>query len=154
VLQRQAQVTALSDGEVTVRLLGSACTGCGDGCGGRCNLLVSAHDTHVALPRTPGLSLVPGQSVILTFSDRALRHAAYAGYGRALLALLVGATLGLALAHGSALPADPLVLIGLLLGVTLAARRTGNVQVNPTLTTPAAHLPSLFPSTTESQTPP
>lgn len=139
VLQRQARVTAVSRDAVTLQLLGSACAGCGDGCGGRCNLLASERDARIELPREPGMELMPGQAVLLTFSDRALRNAAFAGYGRALLGMLLGAGIGQWLAWGIGLPADPPTLVGLLLGVLWAARRTGDVRVNPALTTTTAH---------------
>lgn len=144
---------AVSIDTVQLQLLGSACAGCGDGCGGRCNLFAPERDALLTLPRTAPLQLAPGDRVTLNFSDRALRNAAYAGYGRALLAMLAGAALGQLLAGALHLPTDPLVLTGLLLGVLLATRRTGDARVNPVLTVQTAHSPSLSSTSPESQEP-
>lgn len=154
MLQREARIMAISSDTVQVHLLGSACSGCSDGCGGRCNLLAPADNAVITLPRAAEMRLVPGDRVTLNFSDRALRNAAYAGYGRALLAMLTGAAFGELLASALHMPADPLVLTGLLLGVLLATRRTGDARVNPVLTVPTAHSLPLSSTSLESQEPP
>lgn len=153
VLSRQAQVKAVSSDAVVLQLLGSACSGCNDGCGGRCNVFARTQEAELKLPHDGQTSLSPGQKVTLTFSDRALRNAAYAGYGRALLAMLAGAISGHWLGIALDLPSDPMALMGLLVGVVLAAKRTGDSRINPTLTTDTTHSVLLSPLSQESQEP-
>lgn len=153
VLTRQAQVTAVSADAVMLRLLGSSCAGCSDGCGGRCNVFARGEEAELSVPRERQLALLPGQTVTLALSDRALRNAAYAGYGRALLAMLVGAISGHWLGIAVGLPSDPLAFAGLVVGVVLAARWTGDARLSPTLSANPILSVSSSPSFQESQEP-
>jgi len=135
-MQRRARVLSVGAQVVTVRLEDSACEGCSSGCGGRCDLFRSDECNQFTL--VCRAQVVPGQLVMLTVGDRQLRTAALHGYGRALLGLLLGAAAGAALAHWLEVAADPLVLIGLVLGVAAALWHPRSRAVNPLLTPIAA----------------
>ncbi len=76
---------------------------------------------------------MPGQRVIVAVSDRQLRQAALHGYGRALLGMVLGAAAGALLARWLGVASDPLVLVGLMLGVAVAVWHSRSVAVNPHL---------------------
>lgn len=135
-MQRRARVLSVGAQAVTVRLEDGACVGCSSGCGGRCDLFRS--DQRQQLTVLCCAQVLPGQQVMLTVGDRQLRNAALHGYGRALLGLLLGAAAGAGLARWLGLAADPLVLVGLLLGVAAAVWHTRSLAVNPLLTPVAA----------------
>ncbi|PKM06785.1 MAG: hypothetical protein CVV14_11070 [Gammaproteobacteria bacterium HGW-Gammaproteobacteria-4] len=135
-MQRHAQVVSVCAQSVTVRLDEGRCSGCATGCGGRCDLFRT--DRQKQLTLAPGAHVVAGQYVILSVSDRQLRQAALHGYGRALLGMLLGAAAGALLARWLGVASDPLVLVGLLLGVAAAVWHTRSVAVNPLLTPVAA----------------
>ena len=103
--ERQARIVAIAPQGVRLRLLGSRCTPCENGCGGRCNLFVGDAEGELELPgEKPAAPLQVGDLVVLSLDDVALRRSAWAGYGRAWIGLLLGALLGYALGRGSAWP--------------------------------------------------
>jgi positive regulator of sigma E activity len=135
-MQRHAQVLSVSAQSVTVRLQDGPCTGCATGCGGRCDLFRSNHQKQLTL--ATGVAVVPGQQVVLIVSDEQLRRAALKGYGHALLGMLSGAAVGAMLARCLGFASDPMVLIGLVLGVAASLWFTRLLAVNPVLTPLAA----------------
>lgn len=135
-VRRFARVAAVHADVLELELEAGACAGCADGCGGRCNLFA-----NVAAPlRLPldGRDWQPGQRVALSLSRRALRRAAFRGYGLALLGMLVGAGLGAFLARVLGVDGDPLVAVGLFAGLLGAVRALARTTVNPALTLPWA----------------
>lgn len=115
-----ARVAQVSQGRATVRLLGDRCAGCSSGCGGRCNAF-AADDAGDLSIEAPELDVgAVGREVLLQLDDVALRRAAWSGYGRALIGLMVGAVAGAVL--GLRFPAlqDVLTLAGLLSGTFIA----------------------------------
>lgn len=135
-MQRCGQVLSVDTQSVTVRLDDSQCAGCTMGCGGRCDLFRTDRQNQLTLPSTESVAV--GQHVMLTISEQRLRQAALHGYGRALLGLLLGAALGALLAHGLGAASDPLVLLGLILGMAIALWQSRSRTVNPVLTPVAA----------------
>lgn len=119
--EREAEVLAHADGRLSLRLLGSACEGCVGGCGGRCNLFAGDGQGVVELDAPGDTRYLPGQRLLVSMDDAALRLAAWRGYGRVLLGLLAGAALGHGLGLWLGRDADLLSLAGLLLGTFLAA---------------------------------
>lgn len=120
--ERRAQVLAVADGELQLRLLGSACDGCVGGCGGRCSLFSGDAGQVLRLATPLAGDYRVGQPLRLRLDDDALRRAAWRGYGRAWLGLLAGAGLGAAIGAAWGRHADLLTLLGLLLGTFSAAR--------------------------------
>lgn len=106
------------------------------GCGGRCDLFRTDRQNQLTLSSTEPVAV--GQRVMLTISEQRLRQAALHGYGKALLGLLLGAALGASLAHGLGVASDPLVLLGLALGMAIALGQARSRTVNPVLTPVAA----------------
>lgn len=135
-MQRYAKVLSVDTQSVTVRLDDSPCAGCTMGCGGRCNLFRTDQQNQLSLLSAEPVSV--GQRVLLTISEQRLRQAALHGYGRALLGLLLGALLGALLARGLGVASDPLVLLGLTLGIAAALWQSRSRTVNPVLTPVAA----------------
>lgn len=121
--ERDAVVTGLDVAGVHLRSLGSACTGCETGCGGRCALFQDA-STELVVPAPEDIRLAAGDRVRVCLDDRQLRRSAYAAYGLALVGLLAGASAGYGLARLAGLAADPLTLVGLVLGTWLAVRHS------------------------------
>lgn len=120
--ERRAEVLAVADGQLSLRLLGSACEGCVGGCGGRCNLFAGDAEQVLQLAAPAAGDFRVGQPLRLQLDDAALRRAAWRGYGRAWLGLLAGAGLGAAIGAAWGRHGDGLTLLGLLLGTFLAAR--------------------------------
>lgn len=121
--EREVEVAAVGQ-PLRLRLLGTQCDGCAGGCAGRCNLFATTAAGEFEFEATPDFIVAPGQRLRLALDDAALRRAAWAGYGRALLGLLLGAGAGY-LAGGWLAPAwpaapDALTLVGLLSGTFLA----------------------------------
>ncbi len=118
--ERAARVADVSGGRATLRLLGDRCADCSAGCGGRCSVF--------ATDDAGGLSIVAdslgpgdvGRDVVLRLDDDALRRAAWSGYGRALVGLLLGAGAGALLGLGLPALQDVLTLAGLLSGTFIA----------------------------------
>jgi len=122
--ERDAEVLGVQGRRLSLRLLGSACDGCGGGCGGRCNLFAGAgasgDDFELEVDDASGFP--PGRRLRLRIDDQTLRQAAWRGYGRVLLGLLAGAVLGQALGVALGQYGNVLTLAGLLSGTLLAAR--------------------------------
>ncbi|WP_290890785.1 SoxR reducing system RseC family protein [Arenimonas sp.] len=118
--EREVEVISTADGRLSLRLLGDQCTGCEGGCAGRCNLFATTAAGEFVLEGAGLPGAVAGSRYRLALDDQALRRAAWLGYGRALLGLLLGAFAGYA--AGAAWPAarDGLTLAGLLAGTFLA----------------------------------
>lgn len=142
--ERRAEVLAVGEDALRLRLLEAACSGCRDGCGGRCQLFAPTGGGDCTLPyRDLPAGLLPGQTVLLEFDDEALRRAAWRGYGLALAGLLLGALAGHGAAAALGRDGDPLVLAGLVLGTLLAARATKrrwpepSPRVRPLASTPS-----------------
>jgi hypothetical protein len=119
--ERRAQVVGVADGELRLRLLGSACEGCVGGCGGRCSLFAGDGDQLFPLATARARDYRVGQCLRLQLDDMRLRRAAWRGYGLAWLGLVAGAALGAATAVVLGRHADLLTLAGLLLGTFVAA---------------------------------
>lgn len=131
--EREAQVTGLANGQVRLRTDAAACRGCRIGCGGRCNVFRSDAAGEITLPLPAHAQLGIGDRVRLAVDEVALRRAAFAGYGLALLGLLAGAGAGFGLAAISGLPRDPMTLIGLVAGTVWMLRRSKRYVFEPRL---------------------
>lgn len=144
VAARRAEVLAVAGDALHLRLLEGACSGCGDGCGGRCQLFAPAGGSEFALPRPDtGAGFLPGQTVMLELDVAALRRAAWRGYGLALAGLLVGALAGQGVAAALGRDGDLPVLAGLVAGTLLAARATKRRWPDPSPSVrPLASTPS------------
>lgn len=118
--ERDARVIRIQAGSLQVQLLGSACSGCQGGCAGRCSVFAAGQDGTLELPLPPGSTLVAGQPLRLRLDDVALRRAAWRGYGRAWLGLLLGAGAGHLLGLLWGQNGNVLVMLGLLAGTFLA----------------------------------
>ncbi|WP_460457874.1 SoxR reducing system RseC family protein [Arenimonas alkanexedens] len=144
--EREVEVIAADGQALQLRLLGDQCDGCQGGCAGRCNLFATSAAGGFALQVPAGVQCVPGERFRLALDDEALRRAAWQGYGRALLGLLLGAVLGYAL--GAAWPAgrDLLTLAGLLSGTFLAVLASKRHLPAPRLLPAASAIPPSCPS--------
>jgi hypothetical protein len=140
--EREVEVTAAGDGQLRLKLLGDRCDGCSGGCAGRCNLFASDDAGEFRLEAPPGVVAHPGERYRLALDDEGLRRAAWHGYGRALLGLLLGAFAGHALGFAWPEARDGLTLLGLLSGTFLAARGSKRHLPAPRLL-PAAGATSL-----------
>lgn len=118
--ERDVEILAVAPGGLRIRLLGTACDGCSGGCGGRCNLFASDAAGELTLPLPLAAGVRAGQRMRLVLDDRRLRAAAWRGYGRAWLGLVLGAAAGRL--AGIAWPGhvDLLTLAGLVSGTFLA----------------------------------
>lgn len=128
---RPAVVVAASPGGLRLRPLEAACRACTLGCGGRCDLFRADLAGELHLPPLPGLELHAGDRVLLSLDEAALRRAAVAGYGRALLGLLLGTAAGFGLAEALGLPRDPLTLLGLVAGTYAGLRGSKRAEPVP-----------------------
>jgi positive regulator of sigma E activity len=133
VAEREAIVVACAAGELHLQPLAGPCSGCSTGCGGRCDLFRADLAGELRLPEPPGLRLRPGDRVLLSLDDDALRRAAFAGYGHALAGLLLGAVAGHGLALAGGWPHDPLTLAGIVAGTWVALRRARRMVPVPRL---------------------
>lgn len=147
--ERRAEVLAVAGDVLRLRLLEGACSGCRDGCGGRCQLFAPAGGPECSVPH-PGSAqgLAPGQTVVLELDDEALRRAAWRGYGLALAGLVLGALAGHGLASALGRDGDLPALAGLVLGTLLAARATKRRWPEPAprvrpIDSPSNGLPSM-----------
>lgn len=131
--EREAIVVARTAGELRLKPAAGPCSGCSTGCGGRCDLFRADLAGELQMPEPPGLRLRPGDRVLLSLDDDALRRAAFAGYGRALAGLLLGAGTGHALALVAGWPGDASTLAGIVLGTWLALWRSKRVVPMPRL---------------------
>lgn len=118
--EREVEVVAVATDGLRLRLLGSACDGCSGGCGGRCSLFGGDAGGELALPAPSHFAVQAGQRLRLVLDDRRLRSAAWQGYGRAWLGLVLGAFAGRAVALAWPAHADLLTLAGLVSGTFLA----------------------------------
>lgn len=117
-VERRCTVVRTGPSAVWLRSTSAACDGC-SGCSGRCGLFaVDGDELELPLACIDG-RLVPGDSAILSLDPAALRREALLGYGRPLGGLLLGAALGLLLAHVLTLDQDASVAVTAALG-TLA----------------------------------
>lgn len=139
--ERRAQVLTVADGELQLRLLGSACDGCVGGCGGRCNLFSGDADQVFRLATPSARDYCPGQQLRLQLDDATLRLAAWRGYGIAWLGLVAGAGLGASIGAAWGRHADLLTLCGLLLGTFAAVRFSKRHLPGPRLAADGAENP-------------
>lgn len=118
--EREVEVVSSRGRQLQLRLLGDQCAGCHGGCAGRCSLFATSAAGEFTFDASDELAVRPGERYRLALDDDALRRAAWQGYGRALLGLLLGALAGYAV--GASWPAarDALTLLGLLSGTFLA----------------------------------
>ncbi len=116
--ERHARVSAIDNGQLRLQLLDQQCSNCTIGCGGRCNVFVDPAAT-IDVPAPVGQAISIGQSVKILIDDSALASAALAGYGYALLGLLIGATIGYLLESSMQWP-NLSTLIGAGLGTFVA----------------------------------
>jgi positive regulator of sigma E activity len=134
VAEREIEIIGVDARGVVLRALG-ACSDC-TGCGGRCDLFRSiGPDAEARLP----LELFaepprPGERWHIILADRELLAQAWAGYGLALVGLVLGAALGYGLTPGSGAARDLATAIGALSGTLLALRfskrrRAGALQL-------------------------
>jgi len=140
VAERQARIVAIAPQGVRLRLLGSRCTPCENGCGGRCNLFVGDAEGELELPgEKPAAPLQVGDLVVLSLDDVALRRSAWAGYGRAWIGLLLGALLGYALGRGLGMAVDIFTCAGLVAGTSAAIFSSKPTLAQPRLVHPEMH---------------
>lgn len=140
--ERPAVVVAATAIELRLRPLESSCRECTLGCGGRCDLFKADRAGDLSLPPPTDLSLRPGDRVLLHLDEAALRRAAIAGYGRALLGLVLGATAGFGLSEALDLARDPATLIGLVAGTFAGVRGSKRAEPVPSIrleSAPDAH---------------
>lgn len=131
--EREAVVVAVERDGLRLRPAPQACSGCDSGCGGRCDLFRTDLSGELRLPAPRGQSFASGDRVLLSLDDAQLRRAAFAGYGRALAGLVLGAGAGHGLAIATGWPADPLTLAGLVGGTCIALLRSKRVALEPRL---------------------
>ena len=148
--ERRVRVLAVADGELRLRLLGSACEGCVGGCGGRCNLFAGDADQVFHLPTPSARDYREGQQLRLLLDDAGLRRAAWRGYGVAWLGLLAGAAAGAAIGAAWGRHGDLLTLAGVLLGTFSAARFSKRHLPGPRLAADGPDSP-IPPSTSDSR---
>jgi len=139
--EREVEVIAAHGRQLRLRLLGDQCEGCSGGCAGRCNLFATSAAGEFALEASEGVDARAGQRFRLAIDDDGLRRAAWQGYGRALLGLLLGAAAGYGL--GAFWPAarDASTLLGLLSGTFLAVWSSKRHLPAPRLLPAAGRLP-------------
>ncbi|MFT3806583.1 SoxR reducing system RseC family protein [Arenimonas sp.] len=118
--ERAARIADVAAGRASLHLLGERCAGCSAGCGGRCNVFAADEAGYLSMPSQWLSPADVGRDVVLRLDDDALRRAAWSGYGRALLGLLCGASVGALLGTGFPVAQDPLTLAGLLAGTFVA----------------------------------
>ncbi len=130
VIRRRAVVVATAAGHVDLRLTEPQCRGC-VGCGGRCGLFAPDDAGVVRLEHDVG-ALSSGTAVDVEVAAPRLRGAASVAYGFAIVALVVGATIGHAI--GARWSSENLgAFVGLLLGTFLAGRLTKRSAASPPL---------------------
>lgn len=123
--ERRAEILAVDGDALQLRLLEGVCSGCRDGCGGRCQLFAPAGGPECRVMASGVASgLRPGQTVVLELDDEALRRAAWRGYGLALAGLVLGALAGHGVASALGRDGDLPALAGLVSGTLFAARVT------------------------------
>ncbi len=142
------EVCGAEQGQLRLRLLGSACSGCSGGCAGRCSLFAANHAGEFILPAPPHLPVTVGQTLRLTLDDASLRRAAWRGYGLAWLGLLLGAGLGYGLGLLWGRHGDALTLLGLACGTFAAVRSSKRHLPEPQLR-PAGPSSPPVPSTSD-----
>lgn len=140
--EREVEVIGVQDGQLSLRLLGGPCSGCEGGCAGRCNLFATTDAGEFVLAGAGVNDARPGQRYRLAIDDEALRRAAWLGYGRALLGLLLGALAGYAVGAAWPVARDGLTLAGLLAGTFLAARASKRHLPAPRLLPAAGATPN------------
>lgn len=148
--ERDVEVCGHEAGQLTLRLLGSACEGCAGGCAGRCNLFATNDAGEFALPAPTGLAVRDGQRLRLCLDDASLRRAAWRGYGVAWLGLMFGAGLGFGLGQLWGRHGDLLTLLGLVAGTFFAVLSSKRHLPEPRLRLPDN---SLFPAESTSDRP-
>lgn len=131
--ERRATVAAVGTDSLRLRLEAGDCEGCRIGCGGRCALFRPGSDGELELSGIPSSGWRVGDRLLLALDEDALRRAAFAGYGRALLGLLLAAGLGFAFARGLNLDPDVPTLLGMLIGLWLALRANRRAELVPEL---------------------
>lgn len=131
--ERDARVTSVVSGQVSLQTDASTCRGCRIGCGGRCNVFRSDQAGAITLPLPLGAQLGVGDRVRLEVDEVALRRAAFAGYGLALVGLVAGAAIGFGVAELAGLPRDPLTLLGLSAGTVWMLHRSKRHDFAPHL---------------------
>jgi hypothetical protein len=145
--ERQVEVVAVTDGELRLRLLGSACDGCTGGCGGRCSLFATDEDGEFRMASPAAQQFAVGQRAHLRLDDSGLRRAAWRGYGLAWAGLLLGAIAGAGVGLWLGRHEDLLTLAGLLAGTFAAVRFSKRHLPEPRLEVAAPH--DLSPSSIE-----
>jgi hypothetical protein len=138
--ERAVEVVAIAAGAAHLRLLGTACDGCAGGCGGRCALFGGDERRELPMP-LPAFPIVPGQRLRLVLDDAGLRTAAWRGYGRAWLGLVLGAGAGALAGRAFASHADVLTLAGLASGTFVALAFSKRHLPEPRLQPPAGEPP-------------
>lgn len=118
--ERTARVAEVSAGRAVLRLLGDRCRECSAGCGGRCNVFAADEAGSLSIATEAFGPGDIGREVVLRLDDAALRRAAWSGYGRALVGLMIGTGVGAVVGLGFPAARDPLTLIGLLSGTFIA----------------------------------
>lgn len=140
--EREVEVIGVAEGRLSLRLLGDQCSGCEGGCAGRCNLFATTDAGAFVLEGADGTGARTGERYRLALDDQALRRAAWLGYGRALLGLLLGAFAGYAVGAGWPVARDALTLAGLLAGTFLAVRASKRHLPAPRLLPAAGAIPN------------
>lgn len=116
---RDAIVLDAWPGRLRLQALGSTCRDCSSGCGGRCHLFASSEAIEFDLAASDHPAVI-GEQVIVHIDDAALRHAAWLGYGRCLMGLLLGAVLGHLVGLSLGRAENLLTFMGLAAGTFLA----------------------------------
>lgn len=117
--ERDVLVLEIQPGWLRLQPLGTACRDCSSGCAGRCRLFATDEDISFELHASEDKPEI-GSRLRLCIDDAALRRAAWAGYGRALCGLLLGAGFGHLTGLMSGFATNLSTLAGLLLGTFLA----------------------------------
>lgn len=142
---RRATVAAVGSGRLRLRLDTGDCDGCQLGCGGRCALFGTDSEGQIELSGILVADWRAGDRLLLTVEEDALRRAAFAGYGRALLGLLLAASLGFALARGLNLDPDIPTLAGMVVGLWLAVKANRRAELIPELRKLSDRTPMALP---------
>lgn len=131
--EREARIISVVRGQVRLRTDTAACQDCRIGCGGRCNVFRPDEAGEITLPLPAHAQFGTGDRVRIAVDEVALRKAAFAGYGLALMGLLAGALAGFVLALVTGLPRDPTTLVGLASGTVWMLRRSKRHVFQPRL---------------------
>lgn len=129
--EREGIIVAIDALEVRLRPAAAVCAGCSIGCGGKCNVFQSDTSGDITLARRDDSRLQVGDRVRVHIDELALRRAAFAGYGIALLGLVLGAAAGYATALWLDISRDPATLLGLIGGTVLALRYSKHHRIDP-----------------------